>query len=491
MDRPSDDPVMGPAKEKPELALADYALQVEPDAAEQRRVLFKIDLLFLPLASLCVLFQMLDKTLLNYANLLGIQKDTGMNGSEYSWLGTILYLGYLCGTPMHAWFLQHATLSRYVSCVVIIWGAVLMCHAACRSFSGLMAARFFLGFFEAAINPAFILLTGRFYKRDEQVVRVAIWYSMNGWAMIVGSLVTYGILVNPSPYLRMWEELFIAIGAATIGFGVICMLILPSSPDTARHLKPRERCVAVYRIASNQSGIHDSTFKWYQVKEALLDVRLYLFFLAFASVNVTNGGISIFASEIISEFTNEKTRNALLGMCQGASEVVAVAIGTVLFVTLRRRDVPSVFGYLVAITGTAMMTWLDPSMKVSRMAGLALLYFFPISYPMIYSWQSNGVSGTTKRIIFNASLQVAYCLGNAVGPQAFAERDKAGGYLPAKINMLVMYAVSGVFICLISFVHWRWNQSRTEELACDDAEALRVALSDLTDKERPTYKYPY
>ena len=355
---------------------------------------------------------------------MDIQEDTNMNGGEYSWLGTILYLGYLVGTPAHAWFLQHANLSRYVSCVVIVWGGVLMCHAACNSFSGLMAVRFFLGFFEAAINPAFILLTGRFYKRDEQVIRVAVWYSMNGWAMIVGGLVTYGILAHPSPYLLMYEELFISIGAATVGFGVICLcvytnrLIMPSSPDTTRYLRPRERSVAVYRIASNQSGIHDTKFKWYQVKEAFFDIRLYLFFLAFVTVNVTNGGISIFASEIISEFTTEKTRNALLGMCQGAAEVVAVAIGTTLFVLLRRRDIPSVFGYVVAIVGTAMMTWLDSSMKVSRMAGessltgLALLYFFPISYPMIYSWQSNGVSGTTKRIIFNSSLQVAYCVGN-------------------------------------------------------------------------------
>ena len=37
------------------VALADYALDVEPDESEQRRVLVKIDLLFLPLASICVL----------------------------------------------------------------------------------------------------------------------------------------------------------------------------------------------------------------------------------------------------------------------------------------------------------------------------------------------------------------------------------------------------------------------------------------------------
>ena len=46
-----------------------------------------------------------------------------------------------------------------------------MCHATCKNFGGLMAARFFLGVGEAAIAPGFALLTGMFYKRQEQPLR--------------------------------------------------------------------------------------------------------------------------------------------------------------------------------------------------------------------------------------------------------------------------------------------------------------------------------
>lgn len=46
-----------------------------------------------------------------------------------------------------------------------------MCHAACSNWSGLMAVRFFLGVGEAAIAPGFTLLTGMFYKREEQPLR--------------------------------------------------------------------------------------------------------------------------------------------------------------------------------------------------------------------------------------------------------------------------------------------------------------------------------
>lgn len=57
--------------------------------------------------------------------------------------------------------------------------------------------------------------------------------------------------------------------------------------------------------------------------------------------------------------------------------------------------------------------------------------------------------------------------------------------------MLAMYAASGMFVCLISYVHWLWNRKHTDELPADDPEAMRIALSDLTDKERTTFKYPY
>lgn len=47
----------------------------------------------------------------------------------------------------------------------------MMAHAATKDFSGLMAARFFLGVGEAGIAPGFSLITGMFYKREEQPVR--------------------------------------------------------------------------------------------------------------------------------------------------------------------------------------------------------------------------------------------------------------------------------------------------------------------------------
>lgn len=49
-----------------------------------------------------------------------------------------------------------------------------MCHAAAKNFNGLMATRFFLGVGEASIAPGFSLITGMFYKREEQPARYVV-----------------------------------------------------------------------------------------------------------------------------------------------------------------------------------------------------------------------------------------------------------------------------------------------------------------------------
>lgn len=46
-----------------------------------------------------------------------------------------------------------------------------MCHAACQNYAGLVTVRFFLGVGEAAVAPGFGLITGMFYKREEQPAR--------------------------------------------------------------------------------------------------------------------------------------------------------------------------------------------------------------------------------------------------------------------------------------------------------------------------------
>lgn len=56
-------------------------------------------------------------------------------------------------------------------------------------------------------------------------------------------------------------------------------IFLPDSPVTARGLSKRERRIAVERIRENQTGVENKHLKPYQILEAFMDYKLYMFFI--------------------------------------------------------------------------------------------------------------------------------------------------------------------------------------------------------------------
>lgn len=106
-----------------------------------------------------------------------------------------------------------------------------MCTAATTTFSGLMAARFFIGVGEAAIGPGFSLIVGMFYKREEQPARQAAWFMGNCISMIIGGVVAYGVGNVHTGAVRSWQLLFWFWGlspAAWRSFSSSCCRIRPS-----------------------------------------------------------------------------------------------------------------------------------------------------------------------------------------------------------------------------------------------------------------------
>lgn len=115
-----------------------------------------------------------------YASVFGLSTDAGLAGTQYSWLGSIVYLAQLAMQPLLAWLLVKLPIGKFTSAMVFLWGATLACMAAAHNFGGLLASRFFLGAFEAAVAPSFIAVTQMWWRRREQTVRMSYWYAMNG-----------------------------------------------------------------------------------------------------------------------------------------------------------------------------------------------------------------------------------------------------------------------------------------------------------------------
>lgn len=383
--------------------------------------------------------------------------------------------------------MQKLPLTRYVGVCIILWGTTLALHATCFNYAGLVACRLFLGIFEAALTPAFILITGRFYRSKEQVARTSIWFMQNGTAQILGGAISYGVQTQRPSSLKVWQQLYVILGIITFCYGIVVFLVMPEKPETTRLLTPRQRIVALERIRENKTGLHDRTFKRAQLYEALLDVRLYLFFFAVASSNVSNGVSSNFSSVIIKGLGFDNKKAALVGMSTGLAEIVAIVLGVIVTRYSGTRVIPGVFSFIVAIVGGAMLIGVND--KITKLAGYNLIFFFPVASPLLYSWLSSAVAGTTKKIVFNVVLQLGYCAGNIIGPQTALQRE-APEFTTGKITMLVMFVISACCLSAIGLVHLLWNRAR--DARGEGADDPKLAeLADHTDKELRSFRYPY
>lgn len=60
---------------------------------------------------------------------------------------------------------------------------------------------------------------------------------------------------------------------------------MPDSPVEAKFLKHEEKLIAVERLRMNQMGVASRVWKWEHVREALLDVKSWLWFSMLMAVS--------------------------------------------------------------------------------------------------------------------------------------------------------------------------------------------------------------
>jgi MFS family permease len=77
--------------------------------------------------------------------------------------------------------------------MIMIWGILVTMHAACDDVGKLAAVRFLLGAIEVCTAPTAIYIIGSFYTKQEQITRVAIWYTASEWANVVGGFLAWCI----------------------------------------------------------------------------------------------------------------------------------------------------------------------------------------------------------------------------------------------------------------------------------------------------------
>lgn len=345
----------------------------------------------------------------NYANIMGIEKDTHITGDQFSQLALVFYVTSLAFEFPTGYLMQRFPTAKYLGLNVICWGIVVACTSVAKNWAGLVTLRLLLGAFEAAVAPAGILLTAMWYKRAEQPPRIGFWYLGIAIAKIVGALASFGFQHYSGDAFHSWQLMFLIFGLLTATFGLAIVFVVPDNPMTSR-LSETEKIWAIERLRENKTGIENKHFKFEQVKECFVDPQTWLIFFATLASMIPNGFISTYQATVIKSFGFTSKVTSLMSIPSGGLEIVAILSSSWVAGKYNMRGPPILTLVALGFAGSCMLAFLpEHSPNGAKLVGNYLAILPGTSLFLMYTYASANYAGHTKKVTINAIMLIGYC----------------------------------------------------------------------------------
>ncbi|KAL2815244.1 major facilitator superfamily domain-containing protein [Aspergillus cavernicola] len=470
-------------------SMAAYAGDREWEPEEEEKLVRRIDRKLLPIMALSYGLQYYDKTLLSQAAIFGLREDLGLFvGNRYSMAASMFYLGWISGAYPTIYTAQLFPIERVCAAVILIWGGVLMAAAACTNFQGFYAQRFFLGFLEAGIAPMFMLVIGGWYKKNEQALRMGIWYCFTGYISMFTPLINFG-LGHLQGALSPWQYMFLCAGAVTVLWSIVVLLYLPGDPTRSRGFSERETYIAVARLRSNNTGVRNLHFKSSQVLDALSDLRFWLIISIATLTMITNGPQSTFQAIIVNSFGFSRLNSLLLLMPFGFIIGTIQLVGPYVAYKYANLRTYIVIACQCLTIMSSLLLWLLPRSELGGLlVGIYFLGSFGGAYVVLMIIQVANTAGYTKRAFTSAGIFIAYSAGNVIGPLLFRSED-APRYVTGWTIVVVTQATAAVLTLVYRYFCMWENQRRDRSGIMESYD--HAFEDDLTDQKNPQFRYVY
>ncbi|KAI5451875.1 hypothetical protein NCC49_001177 [Naganishia albida] len=412
---------------------------------DDRRIRKAIDRHILPILIWVYWLQILDKSLLGYASVFGLQADAGLKGKQYSFIGSMAPIAQICWLPFSSYLIVRVPSRPLMAILVLGWGAACIGMGFSKSYATLCATRFLLGLFEAAVLPLFSIITSQWYRRSEQPLRVAMWYGTNGLATILGSAGSYALGHAKPKGIYSWQLIFIVAGALTVVTPILIWMRLDSDIEHARFLSPEDRLKAVERVRANKTGTGSNQYKWPQVLEAFLEPKTWLWIAMSLAVNVGASVTNVFGPLIISGMGFDKYKTTLLNIPFGAMQLLAIVVSSYAAYKFRVKSAILAACMVPVVVGLVMLYTLSRKNSGPLLVAYYFLALIFAANPLLVSWIMSNTAGTTKKSVTMMNYNIGSSAGNIIGPLLFSAKDKPM-YKPG------LKATMGIFIGLMVMI---------------------------------------
>ncbi|KAJ2086388.1 hypothetical protein IW140_003851 [Coemansia sp. RSA 1813] len=393
------------------------------DSSRKLRWAFrKIDASLLLIIFFSNVLNSMDRANLGLSKVAGLENDTGMTGSDFNVVASIMYPTYLVFMLPSNLALRKFGARFWLSLITVIWGLINMCMAFAKNRTDLILCRLFLGAAESGATPGALMLITLWYPREMVTSRVALFYSAFPVGAVIGGPIASGIMKITNPKFAKWEWIFFIEGLLTAGFGLVMFALLSDYPERSWVLKRSEKDLIKQRMDKDQV---DGGYRRVNNKKLLRHARDPLVYAQALILFCANFGVNTiltFAAIIVSK----------MGFSPGASQAMQAAPGICGFIgIIISRYYPKWFGnhyrsslFCSAWLVIASVILMATTNNGARIFALCLLSFGAFgNVAMGPGWLMSNVGGPTRSAFAGAMNVICGGLGGLCTSYIYRNKD--------------------------------------------------------------------
>jgi MFS family permease len=330
-----------------------------------------------------------------------MEDDLDMQGTDYNMSLTIFFISYALAEPITNTLLKRLTPRIFFTGIIFAWGLIMTLMGLVTNFSGLLAARWFLGIAEAGLFPGVNYYLSCWYKSSEIGARSALFFSAAALAGSFGGLLAAAIANMDGIGGRAgWAWIFIIEGIATVFAGLFCWWMVFDWPETARFLTPEERIRVQRRLILDRQGRTAEDFDKRHIYEALKDWKTYLYMTIYMGCLVPLYAFSLFLPTIVGPtgMGYSGTRAQLLTVPPYACAAVATVFIGFLADKTKWRGYCNIATVSIGAIGFTMLLATDDVDTQYAAVFLGAVGIYPTISNSL-SWCSNNTEGSLKRAV--------------------------------------------------------------------------------------------
>ena len=226
-----------------------------PSAADTATVtLRKITLRLIPFLFILYIVAWLDRVNVGFA-ALQMNSDLGFSSAAFGFGSGVFFLGYCLFEVPSNLVLYRVGARRWISRIMISWGAISVAMMFVRTTSAFYLLRFLLGAAEAGFFPGVVYYLSQWYPEAQRARAIAAFMTAVPVSGVIGGPLSGALLTLNGVFgLAGWQWLFLVEGVPAILLGLVVIFYLTDRPERAHWLSSAERDWLINKLTAERNS---------------------------------------------------------------------------------------------------------------------------------------------------------------------------------------------------------------------------------------------